>query len=372
MMKRAIAILFVCILSLSLCACGGRAAESPAPEPSATPTPAPTPEPTPDLTEIAGAYKIREMASGEDGDLTDQIAALETIGGTITLELNRDGTGAITFYQEDAEAFTWDAQQLHVDGADIPFVYADDTVAMEMDGDKMVFARTTLEELRALEKLRAEYEASLEEDTEGLAGYYHPTAIVQGDEEIEPDESIYLYLDGDGSGYFHVNTSRYSLFWTLDGEDFSFLDEDGDTFEGSYRDGVIQGEYYDGYILTLEKGEPVEEDEEEATGSFTVPEESRPAVPGDYTLLGITSYEDGELDNTYHSLGIDITLSLYENGTGAIMMLGEYDDSLRWDDSHIYDPADPEEDWGTYLFDGETLILTEGDGVTIYRLNQEE
>ena len=46
------------------------------------------------------------------------------------------------------------------------------------------------------------------------------------------------------------------------------------------------------------------------------------------------------------------------------------DNSIRWDDTLIYDPEDPVEEWGTYIFDGETLILTEADGVTVYRLEQ--
>lgn len=72
----------------------------------------------------------------------------------------------------------------------------------------------------------------------------------QGNELTLDDEK--LHINADGTGTFEIAGEQYALDWELKGNQFTFVDEDGDTFNGSYYNGMISGTYYDNmsYMFT--------------------------------------------------------------------------------------------------------------------------
>lgn len=85
-----------------------------------------------------------------------------------------------------------------------------------------------------------------------IAGKYVATACYDGDTEVEL-AGEYMILEADGTGQFVLLGMVYPVTWTLDGSDFSFDDRVGDTFSGTFEDGVIKGTYFDDFSYVLEK-----------------------------------------------------------------------------------------------------------------------
>ncbi len=61
----------------------------------------------------------------------------------------------------------------------------------------------------------------------------------------------YLELNANGTGRVTFSGTLYDIEWTLSGSDFHFVDEDGYEMDGTYRNGVISGNYA-GYDFTYE------------------------------------------------------------------------------------------------------------------------
>lgn len=85
-----------------------------------------------------------------------------------------------------------------------------------------------------------------------VAGKYVATACYDGDTEVEV-AGEYMILEADGTGQFVLLGMVYPITWTLDGSNFSFDDRVGDTFSGTFEDGVIEGTYFDEFSYVLEK-----------------------------------------------------------------------------------------------------------------------
>lgn len=65
-------------------------------------------------------------------------------------------------------------------------------------------------------------------------------------EEYEIEDEL-LCIEEDGGGYFFLNETKYQIVWTLKNGNFSFEDSTGDSFNGTYSKGIIEGVYFDGF-----------------------------------------------------------------------------------------------------------------------------
>lgn len=168
-------------------------------------------------------------------------------------------------------------------------------------------------------------------------GTYVVTACTQKGEDAGLDGE-YLEVNADGTGLIYFGDAEYSFDWTLSGSDFSFKDQDGDTFEGTYENGVIEGSYY-GYDYVFElKGN-------KGSGKKGGEEEEIPTVePGEYQAI----YCADEDENTYWCDEDKIIIE--EGGIGIIVFEGvEYD--MEWTlDGEVFYFIDEDEDEfeGTY------------------------
>lgn len=112
-------------------------------------------------------------------------------------------------------------------------------------------------------------------------GTYQATSCMIDGEEYSCEEDA-LIIEEDGEGILVFEGDEYSMEWELKGSSFSFEDEEGSTFEGTYEDGVIEG-VLDGMDYVFEKeasgggkapaaaepeDEPEEEPEEAPAGEF--------------------------------------------------------------------------------------------------------
>ena len=92
-----------------------------------------------------GPYVVTEGYSDEDGDLTEQLAALAAFGMTPTLTIDEDGVGVVDMFGEtETVYFDFDDMTFTTEDDDevIPFTYAYGRITMERDGAFLVFSRT--------------------------------------------------------------------------------------------------------------------------------------------------------------------------------------------------------------------------------------
>ena len=86
-----------------------------------------------------------------------------------------------------------------------------------------------------------------------ISGIYRPLSCTgQDGTEYEIEDEILKIEDG-GSGYFVLHGNRYEIHWELKGEDLYFEDSSGDTFSGIFRNGIIDGTYFNDirYVFEL-------------------------------------------------------------------------------------------------------------------------
>lgn len=97
------------------------------------------------------------------------------------------------------------------------------------------------------------------------------------------------------------------------------------------------------------------------------------ATPGYYKLIG--GKEGGQtIDEStitaMAALGLYCYMLLEADGSGKIVSFGEDPEPVKWDDKQISDPDG--NDPATYTMDGDTLTITAGDTVLIFRKSDEQ
>lgn len=84
-------------------------------------------------------------------------------------------------------------------------------------------------------------------DPVSITGDYYAISCNDGNgTELELDGEV-LHLYADGTGTFDYGDQSWGLQWNYSNSVFTFTDEEGDTFDGHYYDGMISGEYFNGY-----------------------------------------------------------------------------------------------------------------------------
>lgn len=127
------------------------------------------------------------------------------------------------------------------------------------------------------------------------AGKYLAVSCVIDGEEYACD-SDWLVIEEGGSGALVFEGEEYSMDWTLSGSTFSFEDQDGSTFEGTYADGVIEG-VLDGnmeYTFELEGGAKKGEAEAEPAAESGFTPVSGSLAGCDVTIVGAELFTDGD------------------------------------------------------------------------------
>ena len=121
-MKKVLALLLIAVMVFALTACsggGGGKADKPSP---------------------VGTFTLSGMS--EDGEETSQedLDLLASLGLSVTMEIKEDGTGVLNLFGEEME-FTWDADNIIVEGEKQPYTFDGTTFTMESDGTSMTFTK---------------------------------------------------------------------------------------------------------------------------------------------------------------------------------------------------------------------------------------
>lgn len=255
--------------------------------------------------------------------------------GDDELVLEQDGTGTATL---DGET------------RDMIWLASGGSFCMYGDGFSMIDGEIDDGEIRG-EVFGAEYVFSCNAPAIEL-GQYGATECTDADDDGYEYflDGEYIVLEEDGTGTFNFIGNNYDIEWTLDGSTFSFVDEDDDTFEGTYADGVIDGVYLDKYHYVFEFGAEPSTDDRLSPGQYGA---TLCTDPDDYSA---EYYLDGEY------------IYLYNDGTGAFGFLdNEYDFeyacegnefAFKVDDDHMF--------YGTYEDDTIDGTLLWGDDLYRY------
>lgn len=214
--------------------------------------------------------------------------------------------------------------------------------------------------------------AMLQAASADAAGRYDAVSCRQGEDSFTCDGE-YLLLEKDGSGEVCYNGSVYSFEWTLDGDQFSFTDEDDYVAEGTLKDGVIEALVYD-YEYTYEKkqgasGEAAAAGEDSDSEDASA-EEGDPAGGADASAEEGDSSDDSEASQG-SSLQENLTNSQAASSEGPAVYYVSSRDSAGasdgpsendWSSDYI---ALNEDGTGVFLFDNAALAMTwEQDGNT--------
>lgn len=88
---------------------------------------------------------------------------------------------------------------------------------------------------------------------EEIAGTYKPSSCVSLDgKEFEIEDEV-LHMEKDGTGYFILHNNKYEIRWEYKDGKIAFLDSSGDNFIGTYKDRIIEGNYFNDLHYTFEK-----------------------------------------------------------------------------------------------------------------------
>ena len=92
--------------------------------------------------DLAGNYKLVELVSDDEGDLTESLDTLADLGITFELELNEDGTGKMLLAGEGID-LTFDAAEKTITmyGQNVTFEYKNKKITFEEEGTRMSFEK---------------------------------------------------------------------------------------------------------------------------------------------------------------------------------------------------------------------------------------
>ncbi len=165
------------------------------------------------------------------------------------------------------------------------------------------------------------------------AGTYKAVSCSQDGEKYSCDDE-YILLNEDGSGEVRFNDSTYPFKWTLDGDKFSFTDEDDYTIEGTLEDPLLKATVYD-YDYVYEKVESEaadgivngilngggDDEEDSSDHSEKTPEENPDETPS-VTSEDYSSQGPAEGPEVYYISSGDPSaeyIALNEDGTGMFL-----------------------------------------------------
>lgn len=89
---------------------------------------------------MAGKYEVIEMTMGDETVSKEELDALKTLGYTVTIELNDNGTGSIESYGVK-EDITYDDNSMTAAGQKMSYTREGSKITLEQEDTKMVFEK---------------------------------------------------------------------------------------------------------------------------------------------------------------------------------------------------------------------------------------
>ena len=120
--KKLVSLLLVALMVFTLVACsssggGSGAANKPSP---------------------VGKYVLTGMEENGEATSQEDLDLLKSLGLTVTMEIKEDGTGSMDLFGEALE-FTWDADNIILEGEKQAYTFDGSKFTIENDGTKMEF-----------------------------------------------------------------------------------------------------------------------------------------------------------------------------------------------------------------------------------------
>ena len=204
--------------------------------------------------------------------------------------------------------------------------------------------------------------ACSKKEEQNAAGYYTLKTVSEDGEELALEalgfsqDEAFLLLNEDGTAVLYLFDELTDLTWRND-QLRSVEGDDPLTFE--LEDKLLTFEI-DGTELTFKRSKDDPPDIDALREELAKPAEPEGPV-GCYILQSMTM--DGETIDaeTLETAGMVAYLEFYADGTGVADLMGDTDD-FTWADGEVYS----EDEVLTYTLDGDTLTLTDGDGVMVF------
>ena len=204
--------------------------------------------------------------------------------------------------------------------------------------------------------------ACSKKEEQNAAGYYTLKTVSEDGEELDLEalgfsqDEAFLLLNEDGTAVLYLFDELTDLTWR-DDQLRSVEGDDPLTFK--LEDKLLTFEI-DGTELTFKRSKDDPPDIDALREELAKPAEPEGPV-GCYILQSMTM--DGETIDaeTLEILGMVAYLEFYADGTGVADLMGDTDD-FTWADGEVYS----EDEVLTYTLDGDTLTLTDGDGVMVF------
>ena len=285
--------------------------------------------------DIVGTYTLVSAYNEENGDLSESLQLMATLGMTATLTVNPDGSAVFDLFGEQQDLhFDFAAGTVSSDdGEDLPYRLEDGKLYLGDETNYFVFSEEGLE--------------PADTSFQGPFRYFLVTTVqdakgndVLDEYDISEDElgSVGLFLFEDGSARFEDLDSTLDMYF-----DFENMTVDA-------GDGDILPFSLEGTTLVLEN----------TYGEYMVLEQTDPGFVGPYEMTFMVTESQGDLSeqiSVLKAVGMTPTLTLEEDGSGVLVIV-EDRMNLQFD----FDAMTVEVDGESLPFTYEFGVIQVGEG----------
>ncbi len=285
--------------------------------------------------DIVGTYTLVSAYNEENGDLSESLQLMATLGMTATLTVNPDGSAVFDLFGEQQDLhFDFAAGTVSSDdGEDLPYRLEDGKLYLGDETNYFVFSEEGLE--------------PADTSFQGPFRYFLVTTVqdakgndVLDEYDISEDElgSVGLFLFEDGSARFEDLDSTLDMYF-----DFENMTVDA-------GDGDILPFSLEGTTLVLEN----------TYGDYMVLEQTDPGFVGPYEMTFMVTESQGDLSeqiSVLKAVGMTPTLTLEEDGSGVLVIV-EDRMNLQFD----FDAMTVEVDGESLPFTYEFGVIQVGEG----------
>ena len=281
--------------------------------------------------DLCGTWYLVDMDDGSGDDNSEQIAAMNALGIHATLEIRADGTCSIDLFTEQHD-FTvdFDARVFTINDREIPYELEDGLLTFGDDEMSLTFSK------------QAPSSGAAEKQP---FDYYDFIDMVDsdGNKSDIPPELVNLVIRADGSGVLTSGTTVMEMVFDFDKGEIS-NDEDGKIGTFTLEKDVLtidDGEY----ILRFRLGDP--------------------GYAGPYILTGMVDADGKDISDEMGLMSI-ITLTISEDGTGALEVLGQQV-GMRFDFDTMTVTSEEDDEAVDFTYENGTLTMSSAGNSMIFR-----
>lgn len=287
---------------------------------------------------VWGTYTMSSMSDEESGeDMTEMLEMMASLGMAATLTINEDGAAQLDLFGETEEmTFDFDAMTVYVDeDTQVSYTYEDGVLSFGDQDVTMTFTKGEPE----LPKTNRPFD------------YYVLVAETDGDgADLEPDEDADLVLYAEGDGILTYYGEEMDVNLDFDAMTFDLM---GQTGEFTREEDALTLVAPDGYALQFRLADP--------------------GYVGDYTVTGMSSEEDGEMDedlDMLRAIGLAPTLTINEDGSGSMSMFGvSIEMNFDFDAMTVTSVTEEGEETQSFTYEnGQISFESEGSSMTFSRV----